>query len=764
MTAEAAPESASMSPVEKAKPNKRLWVVVIIVGLVLTALAGLVGFNSTLPYVTARVTQTIAYIKEQALVYDSYNDASEAQCALRALENAGQLARNLSSDKGDLSGSTLKRYVDELRLTGAIVLDASGDVEAQYSNDEVDASTLQEWIGKDVLLNVAEHPFEAYAVRANLPDGSYVDIAAACRSDAPGIAVAYYHTDAAFADKYMLVQQNLLDGYDTARSGTIVIECEGRLVAANDPELVQEAAQGDIELRDTPIQQLKTMNVREDKLSFVWHNAHWYAGAAGQVRCYYIYVYVPVSLLMSQAVQFALTACAAYIVVVAVIVLRKRNDDRLHYEQSLKREKEYNEHLALSANAAQAANNAKTVFLQRMSHDIRTPINGIRGMVEIADSCPDDMERQAQCRRKIWDASTLLLNLVNEILDTSKLESGEITLVKAPINVGAMNAELVQIVESHAAGCGVKVLLEEDFIQHPNVLASPTHLKRLLLNLLSNAVKYNRPGGMVTLGCKETSYSDGVVMLQYTCSDTGIGMSEEFQSHVFEPFACEGRVTPVQGSNGLGLSIAKGLAEHMGGSISFTSKEGEGTTFVLVLPFETTDQIALNTQEARPDPMGCATVEGMRVLVAEDNDLNREIAEFMISAAGAHPVCVSDGAQALATFESSAPWEFDAVLLDIMMPVMDGFETVRAIRGLQRPDAANVPIFAITANAFADDVRHSFQAGFTEHLSKPLDWATLVGALQRAHTVCDQCRQAFLQKDKDCQDGSSEEECEASHE
>lgn len=506
------------------------------------------------------------------------------------------------------------------------------------------------------------------------------------------------------------------------------------------------------------------MNVREDKLSFVWHNAHWYVGTAGQVRCYYIYVYVPVSSLMSQAVQFALAVCAAYIVVVAVIVLRKRNDDRLHYEQSLKREKEYNEHLALSANAAQAANNAKTVFLQRMSHDIRTPINGIRGMVEIADSCPDDMERQAQCRRKIWDASTLLLNLVNEVLDTSKLESGEITLVKAPINVGAMNAELVQIVESHAAGCGVKVLLEEDFIQHPNVLASPTHLKRLLLNLLSNAVKYNRPGGMVTLGCKETSYSDGVVTLQYTCADTGIGMSEEFQSHVFEPFACEGRVTPVQGSNGLGLSIAKGLAEHMGGSISFTSKEGEGTTFVLVLPFETADQIALNTQEARPDPVACATVEGMRVLVAEDNDLNREIAEFMISAAGAHPVCVSDGAQALATFESSSPWEFDAVLLDIMMPVMDGFEAARAIRGLQRPDAANVPIFAVTANAFADDVRRSLQAGFTEHLSKPLDSAALVSALQRAHTICDQCRQAFLQKGKDCQDGSSEEECEASHE
>lgn len=185
---------------------------------------------------------------------------------------------------------------------------------------------------------------------------------------------------------------------------------------------------------------------------------------------------------------------------------------------------------------------------------------------------------------------------------------------------------------------------------------------------------------------------------------------------------------------------------------------------MLVLPFETTNQIALNIQEARPDPAACATVEGMRVLVAEDNDLNREIAEFMISAAGAHPVCVSDGAQALAAFESSAPWEFDVVLLDIMMPVMDGFETVRAIRDLQRPDAANVPIFAITANAFADDVRRSLQAGFTEHLSKPLDSAALVSALQRAHTICDQCRQAFLQKDKDCQDGSSEEECEASHE
>ena len=236
---------------------------------------------------------------------------------------------------------------------------------------------------------------------------------------------------------------------------------------------------------------------------------------ARRVRCTnFIYVYFPVSSLMGQAVQLALAACAAYIVVVTFVVLKKRNDDRAHYEQSLKREKEYNERLALSAQAAQEANSAKTVFLQRMSHDIRTPINGIRGMVEIGDSCPDDLERQAQCRRKIWDASTLLLNLVNEVLDTSKLESGEITLVKAPLNVSAMNAELVQLVESHAAGCGVKVLLEENSIQHPNVLASPTHLKRLLLNFMSNAIKYNRPGGTVTLGCKEVSYSDGVVTLQ----------------------------------------------------------------------------------------------------------------------------------------------------------------------------------------------------------------------------------------------------------
>lgn len=733
MIAEAAPGSASMpSVVEKAKPDKKLWAAVIIVGLVLIALVGFVGFNSTLSYVTTQVTQNIAYIKEQALVYDSYNAASDTKSALRALENASQLARNLDSDQGDLSESTLERYVDELRLTGVVVLDASGNVEGQYSSDEVDASALQAWIGKDVLLNVAEYPNKVYSVRAHLSDGSYVDIAAACRSDAPGIAVAYYHTAASFADKYTLAQQSLLDGYDITRSGTIVIEYEGRLVAANDPDLVQAAAQGDTEFRDTPIPQLKTMDSCEDELSLVWNNAHLYVGATGQVHGYYIYVYIPVSALMSQAVQFAFASCAMYIVIVAVVVLKKRNDDRAHYEQSLKREKEYNERLALSARAAQEANSAKTVFLQRMSHDIRTPINGIRGMVEIGDSCPDDLERQAQCRRKIWDASTLLLNLVNEVLDTSKLESGEITLVKAPLNVCAMNTELVQLVESHAAGCGVKVLLEEHPIQHPNVLASPTHLKRLLLNFLSNAIKYNRPGGTVTLGCKEVSYSDGVVTLQYTCADTGIGMSEEFQSHVFEPFACEGRVKPVQGSNGLGLSIAKGLVELMGGTVSFTSKEGEGTTFVLVLPFETTDQIASDSQETNSEPAACDTVEGMKVLVAEDNDLNREIAEFMLDAAGVHSVCVSDGAQALAAFESSAPWEFDAVLLDIMMPVMDGLEAVRCIRALERPDAACEPIIAMTANAFADDVKQSLQAGFTEHLSKPLDSATLVSALQRA--------------------------------
>ena len=732
MSAEDILESASMSPVVKARPSGKLWAAVVVGGFVLIALAGLAGFNSTISYVTTRVTQNIGYIKDQELVYDSYNAASDTKSALHVLENASQLARNLESDKGDLSESTLERYVRDLRLTGIVILDGTGNVEAQYSNDDVDAAALQKWIGKDALLNVAECPAKVYAARADLPDGSYADIAAACRSDAPGIAVVYSHITAAFADKYTLSQQSLLDGYDIAHSGTIVIERAGSFVASNDPDIVQAAAWGDAEFRNTPIQQLKTMDSNEDELSFIWHNARWYVGAMGQVRNYYIYVYIPAVSLMGQAVQFAFSACAIYVVAVAAIVLKKRSDDRSHYEQSLAREKEYNERLALSAHVAQEANSAKTVFLQRMSHDIRTPINGIRGMVEIADSCPDDLERQAQCRHKIWDASTLLLNLVNEVLDTSKLESGEVTLVKAPLNVCAMNTELVQLVESHAAGCGVKVLLEEHPIQHPNVLASPTHLKRLLLNFLSNAIKYNRPGGTVTFGCKEVSYSDGVVTLQYTCADTGIGMSEEFQSHVFEPFACEGRVKPVQGSNGLGLSIAKGLVELMGGTVSFTSKEGEGTTFVLVLPFEVTDQTAVSSQEASPEPLVCGTVEGMKVLVAEDNDLNREIAEFMLDAAGVHSVCVSDGAQALAAFESSAPWEFDAVLLDIMMPVMDGLETVRNIRALQRPDAARMPIFAMTANAFSDDVKRSLQAGFTEHLSKPLDSATLVSALQRA--------------------------------
>ena len=211
------------------------------------------------------------------------------------------------------------------------------------------------------------------------------------------------------------------------------------------------------------------------------------------------------------------------------------------------------------------------------------------------------------------------------------------------------------------------------------------------------------------------------------------------------------------------MSIAKGLVDLMGGTVSFTSKEGEGTTFVLVLPFETADNAASDAQETGPEPAACGTVEGMKVLVAEDNDLNREIAEFMLNAAGVCPVCVSDGAQALAAFESSAPWEFDAVLLDIMMPVMDGLEAARGIRALERPDAARVPIIAMTANAFADDVRRSLQAGFTEHLSKPLDSATLVSALQRARVVSDQCKQADSQADKGGQTVSLEKECEETH-
>ena len=384
---------------------------------------------------------------------------------------------------------------------------------------------------------------------------------------------------------------------------------------------------------------------------------------------------------------------------------------------------------------AQRASLSKTDFLRRMSHDIRTPINGIRGMIEIAEHFTDDLQKQKECRDKVWEASGYLLSLVNNVLDMNKLESGAVVLTEMPFDLPQLLNEVNTVAEMQATEHGLyyDVDMEKQQIAHPYLIGSAPHLKQVLMNLASNAVKYNKENGRVTVWCRELSCDGKTAEFRFACKDTGIGMSKEFQKRAFEPFTQEGRDnarTHYDGT-GLGLSIVQALVRQMGGSITFESEEGVGTSFLVTLPFQIDPNPQPKPKESVSEPID---LDGVRVLLAEDNDLNMEIATFFIEQHGAKVTTAHNGREAVELFANAPQGTFDLILMDIMMPVMSGYEATQTIRGMAREDAKTIPIIAMSANAFQDDIQKSRSVGMNDHLPKPLSTEKLLSAIAR-HTT-----------------------------
>ncbi len=407
-----------------------------------------------------------------------------------------------------------------------------------------------------------------------------------------------------------------------------------------------------------------------------------------------------------------------------LMAMRNVTDDK-------KLELDYQERLRRAAQEAERANIAKTDFLRRMSHDIRTPINGIRGMVDISRFYKDDQVKQEECRNKIMSASSFLLDLVNSVLDMNKLESGEVKLEEKPFRMSRLLKETSGVLEMQARECGITLNVCNEADEHDCLIGSPVHLGQVLQNIIGNAIKYNNDSGTVDVTCREISYDGNTAGFEFVCTDTGIGMSEEFQQHAFEPFAQENESARTSyAGTGLGLPITKELVQQMGGSISFRSAPGEGTEFRIVIPFvidteEKPDEAALN----KPDDL--EMVNGAKILVVEDNDLNMEIVEFVLRNHGVDIVKAWNGREGVDIFASSSVGEFDMILMDVMMPVMNGINAARAIRALNRADAATVPIIAMTANAFTDDREASAEAGMNEHLAKPLNADELMDTVRK---------------------------------
>ncbi len=688
----------------------------------------LLSVRADLDYGRNRLSRVVEYVAKRCDTYSLSSTASETRSLMRVIEEAKQAARDIRFLAGPVDEDLLRGLSADHYLSGILLLDRDGHITASYMAGADVTALLMPELEKDALLSAADFPRKVYAARIHCPDSSYIDMAAYGRLDTAGTVVVYYTTPTAYVKSYGQGFPDLRESYLLEQDGTIVVTDGTTVVAANDDSLIGRRAEDIFLLRELGAQgrtgEMLTVP-GDDGISL-----HRSLGMMERGRTYYVYAFLPERAVFRDTVRNAAVALASYVVLLLLALLLQRRTAQEYQERQLHREREYRAQLKEAARRAESANRAKTQFLQRMSHDIRTPINGIQGMVEIGEYYKDDPEKQSQCRQSIRESARLLLELVNEVLDMGKLESGEIVLEERPFDLIALLDSVGGLPEQSAAARGIRVDRKPREVQHTALIGSPVYLKRLLMNIYSNAVKYNKDNGSITVRCRELRTEGDTAWFEFICADTGIGMSEEFQKYLFEPFAQEhSTARSAYDGTGLGMAIAKALTEKMGGTITFTSREGEGTTFRITLPFRI-DTAGRLPQQPAAEPEVSDALRGMRILLAEDNELNMEIAEFMLQSAGAEVTEAHDGREAVELFRASPPGHFDAVLMDVMMPVLDGYQATGIIRTSDRPDAG-VPIIAMTANAFVEDRQRAREAGMTEHLAKPLDRAVLVRTLQR---------------------------------
>ena len=711
--------------IKRKTKGKRIQLVGGLIGICVAVVSLLYFFHAEKSDAEKRMVEIVNYVKIQCSTYTHYNESSESKSILRAIESARQMSTNIEmkiENGGQLSREFLKENRKTLWVDGIIVLDAEGKTDCEYSMDESLTNEITEYLQKDIIMDFSGYEERTYSERFTREDGSHIDIAACARKDAPGIVAIYYYTTPEFVRNYTLTIQSLLNGYSTRKDGTIMVADQGTIVASNDESLVGQDTAGN--------EVIQAMKQHTDSRHIFHLKKTGCYGIMLKQRDYYIYAYLPDTEVFHNLPLNVTGVIFLYCLIFSIFWFWGYRINLMHQKQELEKEEKFKKELLIAAKKAEAANRAKTEFLQRMSHDIRTPINGICGMVDMADHYADDMEKQIEYREKVKSASHLLLEMLNDVLDMSKLESDEVMLEEIPFNLSGICEEVLVVVEQMAIEQNIRIMWEENEIIHRNCIGSPAHVKRILMNILSNAVKYNKENGSIYISCRELiSEQQDMTTIEFVCRDTGIGMTDEFQKHIYEPFAQEhtGSRTKFAGT-GLGMAISRKLVEKMGGTITFESEEGVGTKFVVLIPFKI-DMEA--DQRKEQENVSEKSIKGLHILLAEDNELNMEIAEFMLQNEGADVTKAWNGQEAVELFRKSKPGEFDVILMDIMMPVMNGYEATKLIRSLDREDARMIPIIAMTANAFTEDRLRAKEAGMDEHIPKPVDVKLLLKVIHK---------------------------------
>jgi two-component system, sensor histidine kinase len=679
----------------------------------------------------AQLATGIEYIKRQYSYYIEYNNTEEAKSLIRKVETSSLL----DEYQEGITPEHLQLKTEESAATGIAVLDENNNVTVEYSQDEITYETFRHEFNEDIIQNVMQHDNNVYMNRITLDDDSCVDIA--IQEYGPGTVVVYKHTTREFAVKSILSIQNILDGYDPEQNGTIVITDGANIVASNDRSLLEDAISEEnykliYDIRNSG--HADTMLTVEKESE----NQH-YFGRYSHGSEFYICAFMSERQIYSSAIPVVGLVIILYVfAVVGLQFMKMKSTNKLilsqkEQEQMYQRELENkNAELTKAVNKAEAASRSKQDFLFNMSHDIRTPMNAIIGFTDLAEQNINDAEKTHTYLTKIMTSSKHLLSLINDVLDMSRIENGKVNIEAFPVCITEQLQLMKDVVQSEVEANNLTYVEKTENVEDVYIYADALHVNRVLMNILGNAVKFTPAGGTITFTVREReSARHGYGLYDFIIEDTGIGMSEEFVGRIFEQFAREksSTVSRTQGT-GLGMSITKSLVDLMGGTIEVESKLGHGSKFTVTFEFMLTTKDVVQRNMEEQDINSSVDLAGKKVLLVEDNELNMEIAIAILEAAGFEIETAEDGSEALNKVDEQPAGYYDVILMDIQMPMMNGYETTRAIRMLDNQEKANVPIIAMTANAFDEDKKNAKAAGMNAHISKPINVADLMQTIE----------------------------------
>ena len=689
--------------------NKYIWVLMLVMGVFAMAVTALIGGNSSIRNAQQTAQRTLQYLKEQCISYRDTIAADRIKSLVRLTEQAQEVAEREGMVGQSRSNEELARYAQRQRVSCVLVLDK--DLEIEFSSGaDMDWS---DYYTNEAIRSVMDYPEKIFARRLTR-DGAMYDIAAVARIENPGVVFCVRLQSNTTIASYRASIESLLAGYDTLLNDKVYTYItDGERVVGS-----SAAEQWNLPVDEVPlIRALESSPSPGSKLTQLRTDGTFF-GAREQYQQYSLYVFLPNEYVFAQGKNMVISAFGVYAlaaVLATLLVLRTTQERK-------RREMDYQHRLEEEVRRATAADQEKTNFLRSMSHDIRTPINIIMGMLEIIGQEPDNRALIQECRSKAQTASRYLLELVNDVLTLNRPEEKAALESQMPFSLSAELGDMLLLVREQAKAAGVALAEPELLLEHDNFTGNPLYLRQVCQNIIGNAIKYSRPGGQVRCAFREQEDSDGVCRFRFTCQDDGVGMSEEFQRRMFEAYAREDTndtvCSTVGAGVGLGLAVVKRIVDEKGGTISVDSTKGKGTRFDIVIPLH---RETVQPPKARES----ASIAGRRLLVAEDNELNREIAVYLLQEAGAVVDQAADGKEAVEMFAASAPGTYDAVLMDVMMPELDGLAATRAIRGMDRPDA-QLPIIAMTANLFDEDVAAFLAAGMDAHIPKPLEAGQMI--------------------------------------